>query len=93
MEVSGQFHAPTILPPRERVSGTHWIGGWAGPRAVLDAVVKRRIPSPRRESNPTTPIVQPVAQRYTDWAITALVKVVKLSPRLTKYHAMKERLS
>jgi hypothetical protein len=37
-----------------------------GPRAVLDAVVKRKIPSPRRESNPRTPIVQPVAQRYTD---------------------------
>jgi hypothetical protein len=35
-------------------------------------VVKRKIPSPRRESNPRTPIVQPVAQRYTDWAITAL---------------------
>jgi hypothetical protein len=36
------------------------------PRAVLEAVVKRKIPSPRRESNPRTPIVQPVAQRYTD---------------------------
>jgi hypothetical protein len=35
-----------------------------GHRAVLDAVVKRKIPS--RESNPGTPIVQPVAQRYTD---------------------------
>jgi hypothetical protein len=33
-----------------------------GPRAVLDAVVKREIPSPRRESNPRTSIVQPVAQ-------------------------------
>jgi hypothetical protein len=32
------------------------------PRAVLGAVVKRKIPSPRRESNPRTPIVQPVAQ-------------------------------
>jgi hypothetical protein len=37
-----------------------------GPRAVLDAVVKRKIPSPRRESNLRTPIFQPVAQRYTD---------------------------
>jgi hypothetical protein len=37
-----------------------------GPRAVLDAVVRRKIPSPRRESKPITPIVQPVAQRYTD---------------------------
>jgi hypothetical protein len=32
-----------------------------GPRVVLDAVVKRKIPSPRRESNPVTLIVQPVA--------------------------------
>jgi hypothetical protein len=33
---------------------------------VLDAAVKRKIPSSRRESNPKTPIGQPVAQRYTD---------------------------
>jgi hypothetical protein len=65
MGVSGQLHAPD----------THWIGGWVGPRAVLDAVVKRKIPSPRRESNPITQIFQPVAQRYTDWAITALDNV------------------
>jgi hypothetical protein len=37
--------------PRERAPGTHWTGGWVEPRAVLDAVVKRKIPSPRRESN------------------------------------------
>jgi hypothetical protein len=36
-----------------------------GPRAVLDAVVKRKIPSPRRESKPKTPIIQPIAQLYT----------------------------
>jgi hypothetical protein len=42
-----------------------------GPQtAVPDAVVKGKIPSPHRESNPRTPIVQPVAQRYTNWAIT-----------------------
>jgi hypothetical protein len=58
--------------PRERAPGTHWIGGWMGSRAILDAVMKRIIPSLPRESNPRTPIVQPVAQRYTDWAITAL---------------------
>jgi hypothetical protein len=39
------------------------------PRAVLDAVVNRKIPSPRRESNPRTPVVQPVAQSYTDWSV------------------------
>jgi hypothetical protein len=32
-----------------------------GPRAVLDAVVKRKIPSLRRESNPRTPIIQATA--------------------------------
>jgi hypothetical protein len=37
-----------------------------GLRAVLDAVVKRKIPSRFRESNPRTPIVQTVAQLYTD---------------------------
>jgi hypothetical protein len=52
--------------PKERATGTHWIGGWMGPRTVLDAVVRRKIPSLRRESNPRTPIVQPVAQCYTD---------------------------
>jgi hypothetical protein len=47
--------------PRERAPGTHWIGSWMGPSAVLDTVVKRKIPSPCRESYPRTPIVQPVA--------------------------------
>jgi hypothetical protein len=61
--------------PRERAPCTHWIGGWVSPRAVLDTVVKRKLPSPRRESNPRIPIVQPVAQRYTDWAIRALNKM------------------
>jgi hypothetical protein len=61
---------PYRFTPRERGPGTHWIGGWVGPRAVLDAV-KGNIPNSRRESNPRTPIVQPVAQRYTDWGISA----------------------
>jgi hypothetical protein len=39
-----------------------------GPRTCLDAVVKRKIPSPSRGSNPRIPIVQPVGQRYTDGA-------------------------
>jgi hypothetical protein len=75
MEVSSQLQVPAALPHLQAKSpGTHWIGGWVGPRAVLDAVVKRKIPSPPQESNPRTSIVQPVVQRYTDWAITALWK-------------------
>jgi hypothetical protein len=53
---------PDRFTLRERVPGTHWVGGWVGPRAVLDAVEKKKIPSPLRESNLRTPIVQ----RYTD---------------------------
>jgi hypothetical protein len=64
---------PDRFTPRERAPCTHWIGGWVGPRAVLDAVVKRKIPSPRWESNRRIPIVQPVVQLYTDWAITVLL--------------------
>jgi hypothetical protein len=32
MEVSGQLY------PQGKSPGTHWIGGWVSPRAVLDAV-------------------------------------------------------
>jgi hypothetical protein len=62
---------PGRFTPRERAPGTHWIGGWGGPRVVLDAMVKRKIPTSFLESNPRTPIVQPVAQSYTDCAIMA----------------------
>jgi hypothetical protein len=41
-----------------------------GSRAVLDTVVKRKIPRLGRESNPRTPIVQPVAQCYTQSDLT-----------------------
>jgi len=33
---------------------THWMGGWVCPRAVLDTVLKRKIPSPLREWEPRT---------------------------------------
>jgi hypothetical protein len=58
--MSGQFHAPADLPP-----GTHWIGGWVGPRAGLDDVKKRKfLTLPELE-------LQPVASRYTGYAIPA----------------------
>jgi hypothetical protein len=43
---------PSRFTPREGTPGTHWIGDWVGPRACLDVVVKRKIPSPCRDSNP-----------------------------------------
>jgi hypothetical protein len=63
MEVSAQLHAPGRFTAEERAPGTHWIGGWMSPRAVLDVVAKGKIPSPRRESNIRTPIVQSVDSR------------------------------
>jgi hypothetical protein len=57
---------PGRFTPRERSPDTHWIGGWMSPRAGLDAVETRKIPSPRRDLIPDHPIVQPVASHYTD---------------------------
>jgi hypothetical protein len=45
----------------ERAPCTHWIGGWVGPRAGLDAVQKTLEPAWNRN-----PAFQPVARRYTD---------------------------
>jgi len=56
MEVSRQLHA-LAAPLRERTPGKHWIGGWVGPRASLDALLKRKFPD--------RPIIQPAAQHYT----------------------------
>jgi hypothetical protein len=33
---------PGRFTPGERAPGTHWIGGWVGPRADLDDVEKRK---------------------------------------------------
>jgi hypothetical protein len=35
---------PSRFTFRERVPGTHWIGGWVGPSTSLNAVVKRKRP-------------------------------------------------
>jgi hypothetical protein len=59
-----------------------------GPRAVLDAVVKRKFPSPSWESNLRTPIVQPVAQRYTDLITEVVDKVLVISPNRNSFAAI-----
>jgi hypothetical protein len=47
LEASGQLHAPTVLFPGKRATGTYWIGGWVGPRADLDDVEKRKFDTTR----------------------------------------------
>jgi hypothetical protein len=76
---------PGRFTSRERTAGTQFIGGWVSPRASLNKVVKRKIPSPRRESNPDHSLVHPVASRYTDWAIPALRISVKRNGKEVLY--------
>ena len=50
--VSGQQHAPAALNPQER-PGTHFTGGWVGPRAGLDG---QKISSPPEfDPGPSSP--------------------------------------
>jgi hypothetical protein len=41
--------------PGKITPGTHWIGGWVGPRAGLDAEARRKILCPCRGSKPDRP--------------------------------------
>jgi len=53
--MSGQQHAPAALYPRER-SGTHFTGGWVGPRDGLNG---RKISSPPGFNlEPSSPVAQ-----------------------------------
>jgi hypothetical protein len=61
MEVSGQLHDTAALLPRKEPPIHTGKAGWVDPRAGLDAVVKRKIPTLFQEMNPRTPIIQPVA--------------------------------
>jgi hypothetical protein len=57
-----------------------------GSRAVIDAVVKRKITSPRPESNPRTPIVHPVKYRLSyHGSIWEWVQMKKGSSRYLHY--------
>jgi hypothetical protein len=46
---------PGRFTPWERAPGTHWVGGWAGPRTRPNAVEKRKISCLFLESNPSCP--------------------------------------
>jgi hypothetical protein len=70
----GEWSASHIchFTPEERDPGTHMIGGWVGPRAGLDAVVKRKKnPCPCREWKR---VFQPVA-------VTILTELPRLAAR------------
>jgi hypothetical protein len=56
MGVSGQGHASSALYPHERAPGTHWLGGWLGPRAGLDTEARGKILSLCWRSHPGHPV-------------------------------------
>jgi hypothetical protein len=76
---------PRPLYPRER-PGTHCTGGRVGPRAGLD-VCKKYCPPPGFD--PWT--VQPVASRYTYWAIPAPTGQIAVPNTVcgVKYHTLR----
>jgi hypothetical protein len=54
---AGEWSAsrPGRFIPGERAPSTHWITGWMGPRAGLDAVEKKGISFSCQKSNPGRP--------------------------------------
>jgi hypothetical protein len=56
---------PCRFTPGARAPGTHWIGGWVGPRAGLDTAGQRKSCT----AGYRTQAAQPVARHHTDWAI------------------------
>jgi hypothetical protein len=53
--VSGQRHAPVVLYPRERTSGTYCTGDWVGPTAGLDTQARGKILLPLAGIEPRSP--------------------------------------
>jgi hypothetical protein len=70
MEVSGQLHAPAALPPG-KVPWYPSDRNLGGPQIRSGHGGEEKNSQPPPGIEPRIPIVQPVAQRYTDWAITA----------------------
>jgi hypothetical protein len=60
---------PGHFIPGERAPCAHWMGGRTGPRAGLDAVELRD--KFLASAGNRSPTIQPVAHRYTNWAIPA----------------------
>jgi hypothetical protein len=71
-QAEGEWSAsrPCRFTPGEKAPGTHWIGVWVDSRACLDDVKKKKFLT-YQGSTSNTSVVQPVASRYTDYAIPA----------------------
>ena len=77
--VRGQHHAPAALYPQER-PGTHFTGGWVGPRAGLDRCGKSRPPTGIRASDrpARSQSIYRLSYRAHDIHMTCKIFVLKL---------------
>jgi hypothetical protein len=71
MGVSDQRQSSAAFTSGERNRGTHWTGGWVGPRAGLDTETRGKILCLCEGSNLDHPVVKSVVRHYTDWATPA----------------------
>jgi hypothetical protein len=62
--VSGQLHDPKASD-QGKTLGTHWIGASVDLRAGTNLTEKRNVAVPCLESNPNTPVVQPIDEQWT----------------------------
>jgi hypothetical protein len=71
----GEWSASRLcrFTPREIDPGTHWVGGWVGPRVGLDAAEKRKTLTP--DGNPTL-AVQLLLRRCTEISWLQIFMVV-----------------
>jgi hypothetical protein len=66
---------PGRFTPGERALGTHWIEGWMGPRAGVEAMEKRKISCPCQESKPGRSVRSSWLHRlrYPDYLLLPIV--------------------
>jgi len=81
-----------VYPPGKEHPSIHWIGSWMGPWASLDAVARRKYPSPCQQVNPSSPahsLVTTLTELpwYTLWNKLLILKLILTICELqTKYN-------
>jgi ribosome modulation factor len=80
-------NSPFTPEKRKRAPGTHWIGGWVGPRADLESVLKTKISCPCRESNPGRPACHYQIHHVTSYMLSGQFWQFRTDATLMKYGA------
>jgi hypothetical protein len=73
MEASGQLYAPGRFIRGVRAPGTHWIGGQVALEPVWTRCRGEEFPAP---AGNRIPIIQPVGNHYTNWAVAFRVSLM-----------------